>query len=375
MKNNHLFNRLPYLFIAFLLFSLSASAQVGIGTTAPTAQLTVMEDAIFNESGGNHDFRVEGNTNTNLFFIDGSADAIGFSAVPTAPFSLGVPVHTIFHPIEIGNDGNTGSQALLGYFRGPDVTIEPESGGYGYVGYRVGSAWQEWYRMYSNGFITVSARESKRNIHQVNLDSGIKNYLINNIRNLKPSLYNYINEYDEMIVGKENHYRPAFRLGLIADESPDYILDEGFSGVDTYALATLNLIGIQHNMNEIEKIKNSNVVIQDFGTNKLNTLELWVSFTEDFNNQIPIITLTGNKSYINLSIIEKTPTGFRVKASQLDNQLSFDWIAVAKVNNKNINQRESIIPNNIKDKLEVPQEIKNQIINFYNTTNANIKSK
>ena len=117
------------------------------------------------------------------------------------------------------------------------------------------------------------------------------------------------------------------------------------------------------------------MVIKDFCTNKLNTLELWVSFTEDFNNQIPIITLTGNKSYINLSIIEKTPTGFRVKASQLDNQLSFDWIAVAKVNNKNINQRESIIPNNIKDKLEVPQEIKNQIINFYNTTDANIKSK
>lgn len=89
MKNNHLFNRLPYLFIVFLLFSLSASAQVGIGTTSPTAQLTVMEDAIFNESGGNHDFRVEGNTNTNLFFIDGSADAIGFNtATPNSQIQL-----------------------------------------------------------------------------------------------------------------------------------------------------------------------------------------------------------------------------------------------------------------------------------------------
>lgn len=51
MKKNHLFNRLPYLFIAFLLFSLSASAQVGIGTTTPTTTLDV-NGAISLKDGG-----------------------------------------------------------------------------------------------------------------------------------------------------------------------------------------------------------------------------------------------------------------------------------------------------------------------------------
>lgn len=45
MKKNHLFNRLPYLFIAFLLFSLSASAQVGIGTTSPNTDALLDIDA------------------------------------------------------------------------------------------------------------------------------------------------------------------------------------------------------------------------------------------------------------------------------------------------------------------------------------------
>ncbi|MDB9961451.1 tail fiber domain-containing protein [Oceanihabitans sp.] len=55
-----------------LLISCIASAQVGIGTTAPTAQLTVMEDGIFNESGGNNNFRVESDTEGHMFFINGT---------------------------------------------------------------------------------------------------------------------------------------------------------------------------------------------------------------------------------------------------------------------------------------------------------------
>lgn len=65
MKKNHLFNRLPYLFIAFLLFSLSASAQVGIGTTSPTTTLDV-DGAVSYRDGGTLSLSNGNNTDINL---------------------------------------------------------------------------------------------------------------------------------------------------------------------------------------------------------------------------------------------------------------------------------------------------------------------
>jgi hypothetical protein len=58
----------------------------GFGTdnTTPGALLDVRGSAIFNETGLNVDFRVEGDTDANLLFIDASADAVGIgTATPT----------------------------------------------------------------------------------------------------------------------------------------------------------------------------------------------------------------------------------------------------------------------------------------------------
>ena len=51
--------------------------RIGIGTTSPTAKFEVDGSAIFNESGAAVDFRVEGDTEENLLFVDGSADKVG----------------------------------------------------------------------------------------------------------------------------------------------------------------------------------------------------------------------------------------------------------------------------------------------------------
>jgi len=53
------------------------SGNFGIGTDAPGATLDVRGAAIFNEAGAAVDFRIEGDTEANLFFVDGSADNIG----------------------------------------------------------------------------------------------------------------------------------------------------------------------------------------------------------------------------------------------------------------------------------------------------------
>ena len=53
------------------------SGNVGIGTLSPGATLSVDGDAIFNESGADTDFRVEGVAEQNLLYVDASAESIG----------------------------------------------------------------------------------------------------------------------------------------------------------------------------------------------------------------------------------------------------------------------------------------------------------
>jgi hypothetical protein len=57
--------------------TIDASQNVGIGNTSPTAKLDVDGSAIFNESGAAVDFRVEGDTEANLLFVDASTDRVG----------------------------------------------------------------------------------------------------------------------------------------------------------------------------------------------------------------------------------------------------------------------------------------------------------
>jgi hypothetical protein len=58
---------------------------VGIGTTDPGARLDVQGGGvIFNETGGDHDVRMEGDAEANLFMLDASVDRIGIgTATPS----------------------------------------------------------------------------------------------------------------------------------------------------------------------------------------------------------------------------------------------------------------------------------------------------
>ena len=59
--------------------TVQSTGEVGIGTTSPTAMFEVDGSVIFNESNAAVDFRVEGDTDPGLFFVDGSADMVGIS--------------------------------------------------------------------------------------------------------------------------------------------------------------------------------------------------------------------------------------------------------------------------------------------------------
>jgi hypothetical protein len=205
--------------------------------------------------------------------------------------------------------------------------IRPNAGNWSYVG----DATYYWYYMYSNNFIDPSQRKLKRDITPV--ENELSELVMNDIEKIIPSFYKYNVETDDFEEGNEYKYRPNLHLGVILDESPDYIQDNAFSGIDIYALATMTLVGVKYNNEEIKKLKST---ISDFGSMKLVTHEIWVDFSEDFSNQLsenmlPAITITSNNPLVTISITQKTIKGFKVEVSENQPDLSFDWIAMAKI--------------------------------------------
>jgi hypothetical protein len=87
------------------------NGNIGVGTTSPNAKLDVRGSVIFNEDGGNIDFRVEGDTDTALLFTDASADAVGIGT--TGPLAkLDVVSAAATHRARIRNS-STGEAVLL----------------------------------------------------------------------------------------------------------------------------------------------------------------------------------------------------------------------------------------------------------------------
>ena len=334
---------------------------------------------IVNEDGDNIDFRVEGDTDVNNFVVDASNNVVGVKGYPTAPFVLGIPINTTYYPWEIGSDGNTGTQISMAYYRAGDVTLNPETGGNGYVGYYnnppgPGVDNDAWGEINSFSFINPSSAEIKRDINVIKENEGLESYIVNDIMAMKPSLYNYNRELDQMDNGMENRYRPAYRLGLIVEDTPDYLLSNNFSGVDIYAVATLSLAGVQHNMKAIKEISAPKTV-QDFGSMQLQDSSVWVSFTEDFNGTIPVVTLSSLDQNAALYISNKTAEGFEIRSANGATNITFDWIAMAKNTPKRSVNQTGAVSNRIQNKLAVPQNTKQQIINYYTNLKSSIHSQ
>jgi hypothetical protein len=65
------------------LFS-GGTDQVNITTGGTERVEWGTSEVVFNDSGANYDFRIEGDTNANLFFVDASADAVGIGTTSPA---------------------------------------------------------------------------------------------------------------------------------------------------------------------------------------------------------------------------------------------------------------------------------------------------
>nr|WP_321222669.1 tail fiber domain-containing protein [uncultured Psychroserpens sp.] len=113
-----LINQKLFIVLSMALFVIPIThSQVGIGTTTPTAQLTVEEDAIFNESGGDNDFRIETLNRVNMIFVDAANDRIGIGINdPAYAFDMRVSIPDDYIAT-FQNTHATGS-SLQGYILG-----------------------------------------------------------------------------------------------------------------------------------------------------------------------------------------------------------------------------------------------------------------
>lgn len=95
------------------LMRINHLGDVGIGTSSPTAKLNVEGgNIIFNDNGDNYDFRVEGDSDTNLLFLDASTDMIGIgTSTPSTKLDINsdkIRLRTAKTPSSASDSGNIG---------------------------------------------------------------------------------------------------------------------------------------------------------------------------------------------------------------------------------------------------------------------------
>lgn len=245
-----------------------------------------------------------------------------------------------------------GVNALINNAAG-EITIAPDAGGYG----GIGAPGIEWYGLFYYSATQASRRELKRDITY--FDENVNSYLMNNIMAMKPSFYKYKSENDVKIAGNEQRTRYNMHMGFILDETPDFVQDNSFSGIDIYSLTTLGITGVQINRRDIDEIKEQMTEIFDFGTASLNGNEIFVNYNKDFQGSEPVVSVTPMSSVKDYYIKSQSSTGFTLAVEDANN-FKFNWIAVAS---KPVKSQQSTpqIDAHLKSQLEVDQAKKQDI--------------
>lgn len=86
---------------------ITSAGNIGIGTTFPSARLQVEGgNVVFNDAGENYDFRVEGDSDQNLFFVDASNDTVNIGTETSTGNKLLVSTSNARAYSDILNSGN-----------------------------------------------------------------------------------------------------------------------------------------------------------------------------------------------------------------------------------------------------------------------------
>jgi hypothetical protein len=248
-----------------------------------------------------------------------------------------------------------------------DKRVATETNAWGLLG----ASGNAWYQTWSYAFNNPSERELKKDITPVK--GSVSDLVMADLDKMTPYLYRYNVEVDEWSEQNYAKYRTGVHMGLILDETPDYIQSQSYAGVDIYAVASLGVAASKYNREEIKQIKQSiglseqTMNIQDFGSAQLNGRETYIPFPSDFSaklgSSLPIVTVTSNDPSVTLSVIEKSASGFKV-ISSASKSVTFDYIAMAKVTNTMVEPKEEI-PAETMRRIRVDQSSKDKVIQYW----------
>lgn len=116
--------------------------KTGIGTGAPAAMLDVWGDAVFNENGDDHDFRVEGSGAPNAFFVQGSDGKVGVGTnVPKLTFHVEGAIasrHASDPAVYLSTDLTSGSET------GFNMSYNTAADSFGIAGYDPAGTPKKW---------------------------------------------------------------------------------------------------------------------------------------------------------------------------------------------------------------------------------------
>ncbi|MDD3630491.1 MAG: tail fiber domain-containing protein, partial [Bacteroidales bacterium] len=249
------------------------------------------------------------------------------------------PASLIRGLVQMDISDNANCQSVLFNNLAGEPTIAPQTTDYGMLGTNS----YFWYQGYAEAWNALSRRDLKRNITYI--DDNIENLFIQDIKNLKPTIYKFKNEKDDFDSNNTAKTRYNAHIGFIIDELPDYVQDNTFSAVNIYNLSTLALIGAKYAIEQIEDLEIQ--PITTFGIAQMNGQnELRINFDNDFissksNSESPVITITAaapGEYYI--KTVDNN--GFVVSSSNPNFQ--FHWVAYAKRQVKDQNTVNNINP-------------------------------
>lgn len=348
------------------------AGNVGIGTTSPGYRLQVEGVASAQVLNfGAYDIGDPAHVDGQLFRTGGQAvvEVDDWFYVRDNDNNNRIRFNTDAGRIECGPGAYNGNAIFYGgYITGNSTSdghrLLPNGNAPGAVGWGyVGQYNTDWYYMYSDNYTNTSRREKKRNI--VQLDDELLRYVMNDIRRLKPSFYKYKGETDEYIEGFETRYRPNMHLGLIVDEAPDYLKDQAFSGIDIYAVGVMALSGIQYQQKQLDNIIQIFRTFSAQGTSEIPAGQnsVTVQLPENFNieRKIPFVTITPTSYNQGFYVENITPTSFTVVSNSA---FTFNWHATVLPQIPDYNE-EFTIPKDLKEQLEVSEEKKTKIINYW----------
>lgn len=256
--------------------------------------------------------------------------------------------------------GNGTYRARYGWYVGQDPVVGPSVDTWGLCG----TFAESWWEVNAYGVYQWSQRSRKRSI--IPLDNSLLSEAWKDIQKIRPSLYKFNADNDNFNKDDPNHYREQMRLGVILDETPDYIQDKTFSHIDVYALSTLTLSGVKYLGYKVENIEKS-VKSEDFGTINANGDGYFtVSFNDDFSDieAIPVVNLTLSSFDAKAIVKEKTKKSMVIEVRS-NEPVSIDWTAHKKITLDNVVNNYTSNVDRVGLKLDVPADKKAEIIDLF----------